>query len=205
MATYSLPDLPYDYSALEPHLSGQILEFHHDKHHATYVKGANDTLDQIAEASASGGLTTVNSLSKNLAFHVSGHVLHNIYWNNLSPDGGGRPEGELLAAITETFGDFEKYQAYHSAVVNQHQGSGWGILSWEPLGGRIVVEGVHDHETWHCQSTAPLLAIDAWEHAFYLQYQNKKPDYTKAIWNLINWADVTARFEKARAGSLSFA
>lgn len=204
MPVYSLPDLPYDYSALEPHLSGQILEFHHDKHHATYVKGANDTLDQIGEASEKGDAAKINGLSKNLAFHVSGHVLHTIYWNNLSADGGGRPEGDLLAAITETFGDFDKFQAWTSGVVNQCQGNGWAVMSYEALGGRVVVEQVQDHETKHCQSSVPILAIDAWEHAFYLQYQNRKPEYTTAIWNVINWADVQRRFEAARAGRLQF-
>jgi Fe-Mn family superoxide dismutase len=145
MAFYSLPDLPYDYGALEPHLSGQIMELHHSKHHAAYVKGANDTLEKIAEARDKNDFTSIVGLEKTLAFNISGHVLHTLYWTNMTPDGGGRPERELADAITEHFGSYETFHAQLSAATILVQGSGWGVLSFEPLSKRLIVEQVYDH------------------------------------------------------------
>ncbi|HZJ26163.1 MAG TPA: superoxide dismutase [Acidimicrobiia bacterium] len=201
MAVYSLPDLPYDFGALEPHYSAKTLELHHDKHHAAYVTGANATLDQLAAAREQGNLATINQLEKNLAFHVSGHVLHSLFWTNMSPDGGGRPAGELGIAIDESFGSFEALQAQLSATAMGIQGSGWGVLGWEPLGQRLVVEQVYDHQSNVAQGTPPLLALDMWEHAFYLQYLNVKGDWVKAFWNIVNWPDVAGRFERARTSA----
>jgi superoxide dismutase, Fe-Mn family len=199
MAIYTLPDLPYDHGALEPHLSARILELHHDKHHATYVKGANTALERLEEVRASGDFATVSMLERNLAFNVSGHVLHSVLWTNLSPDGGGEPTGPLATAIDETFGGFPNFRAQMTEAAATVQGSGWALASWEPLAGRLVVQQVHDHQGEHGQGTVPLLAIDAWEHAYYLQYENRKPDYLEAIWNVVHWADVGRRFEAARA------
>ncbi|HPB72713.1 MAG TPA: superoxide dismutase, partial [Phycicoccus sp.] len=131
---YTLPDLPYDYAALEPAMTGQILELHHDKHHAAYVKGANDTLEQLAEARDKGELGGLVGLEKTLAFNLSGHVLHSIFWTNLSPDGGDRPDGDLGAAIDEHFGTFDAFKAQLTTATQGVQGSGWGVLAWEPLG-----------------------------------------------------------------------
>ena len=125
MATYSLPDLPYDYSALAPAISGEILELHHDKHHAAYVKGANDTLDQLAEARDKGAFGGIVGLEKSFAFNLSGHVLHSIFWENLSPDGGDRPDGELAAAIEDNFGSFDAFKAQLTSATTLVQGSGW--------------------------------------------------------------------------------
>ncbi len=198
MATYTLPDLPYDYAALEPHIAGQIMQLHHDKHHATYVTGANTALDKLAEARDSGDLAAVNLHQKNLAFNLAGHVNHSIFWPNMSPDGGGEPDGELAAAISDGFGGFEKFKAHFSAAALGIQGSGWASLGWEPVSGQLIVEQFYDHQSNHAAAVAPLLLLDMWEHAFYLQYKNVKPDYVKAWWNVINWADVTARFGTAR-------
>lgn len=126
MAVYTLPDMPYDYGALEPAMSGEILELHHSKHHAAYVKGSNDALDQLAEAREKGDYTTLVGLEKTFAFNLSGHVLHSIFWNNLSPDGGDRPDGELAAAIDEHLGSFEAFAGQLSAATKGVQGSGWG-------------------------------------------------------------------------------
>ncbi len=198
MSTYTLPDLPYDYSALEPAMTGQILELHHDKHHAAYVKGANDTLDTLAEARDAGNFASVVGLEKSLAFNVSGHVLHSIFWQNLSPEGGDRPEGELSAAIDEYFGSFEAFQGQLSAATKLVQGSGWGVLSYEPTSGGLQVHQVYDHHGNVGIGSTPLLVFDAWEHAYYLQYKNVRPDYVDQLWNLVNWSDVTARFDAAR-------
>ena len=166
MAIYTLPELQYDYAALEPNISARIMELHHSKHHATYVAGANTALEQLAEAREKGEFGNVSKLSKDLAFHLGGHTNHSIFWNNLSPEGGDKPEGEL-----------------------------------EGLGGQLVIEQLYDQQGNVPVATTPLLMLDMWEHAFYLDYVNVKGDYVKAFWNIVNWADVSARFEAARKGA----
>ncbi|MBO0828198.1 MAG: superoxide dismutase [Streptosporangiales bacterium] len=199
MAQYSLPDLPYDYGALEPHISGQIMELHHDKHHQTYVTGANTALDQLEEARASEKLQTVNLLQKNLAFNLAGHVNHTVFWPNMSPNGGDKPDGELAAAIDEFFGSFDGFQAHFTQSALGIQGSGWSILAWDSVGQRLIIEQLYDHQGNLAVGTVPLLMLDMWEHAFYLQYKNVKADYVKAWWNVANWDDVTRRFNDARS------
>ncbi len=198
MPVYSLPELPYDYAALEPHYSAQVLELHHDKHHNAYVVGANTALDKLDQARSSDDFGTINQLQKNLAFHLSGHVLHSMFWENLSPDGGGKPEGELAAAIDEGFGTFEGLRSQLTESALNVQGSGWGALTWEPLGQRLIVEQVYDHQSNVGQGAPPLLVLDMWEHAYYLQYKNVKADWVSAFWEIVNWPDVASRFERAR-------
>jgi Fe-Mn family superoxide dismutase len=199
MATYSLPDLPYDYSALEPAITGAIMELHHDKHHAAYVKGANDTFDQLAEAREKNAITPTGlvGLEKTLAFNISGHVLHSIFWQNLSPDGGDKPDGELAAAIDDAFGSFDAFKKQLTTATSGVQGSGWGVLGFEPLGRKLIVTQVYDHHGNVGIGSTPLLVFDAWEHAYYLQYKNVRPDYVQKLWSLVNWADVSARFHAA--------
>ncbi|KAM9862500.1 superoxide dismutase [Leucobacter sp. BZR 635] len=199
MTAYSLPELPYDYAALEPHISGKIMELHHGKHHQAYVTGANTALEQLAEARDSGNLAPVNKLEKDLAFNVGGHVNHTIFWNNMSPEGGGQPEGELAAAITEFFGDFEKFQAHFAATAMGVQGSGWAVLAWDSLGQRANIVQMFDQQGNLPAGTVPLLMLDCWEHAYYLDYLNVRADYVKAFWNVANWQDVAKRFEAARS------
>jgi Fe-Mn family superoxide dismutase len=199
MTVYTLPDLPYDPAALEPHISGRIMELHHDKHPAAYVKGAKTALEQLEEVRAKGDFATISMLERNLAFNVSGHVLHSVLWTNLTPAGGAPPSGPLATALDETFGGLDAFTRQMTEAAATIQGSGWALASWEPVSRRIVVQQVHDHQGQHGQGTVPLLAIDAWEHAYYLQYQNQKADYLEAIWNVISWADVGRRFEAARA------
>ncbi|MFJ4677264.1 MULTISPECIES: superoxide dismutase [unclassified Kitasatospora] len=194
MGAYTLPDLPYDYSALERAMSAEILELHHSKHHQAYVNGANSTLEQLAEARDKDQLGGLVGLQKTLAFNLSGHVLHSLFWQNLSPEGGDRPEGPLADAITEHFGSFEAFRKQLTTATVGVQGSGWGILSWEPLGRRLIVEQVYDHHGNVGQGTTPLLAFDAWEHAYYLQYKNVRPDYVTRLWDVVNWQDVSARY-----------
>jgi Fe-Mn family superoxide dismutase len=203
MADYSLPDLPYDYAALEPHYSGQILELHHDKHHAAYVSGANTTLEKLADARDKGEFGAIVGLEKTLAFNVSGHVLHSIFWKNLSPDGGDKPTGDLASAVDEHFGSFDAFQAQLTQATTTIQGSGWGVLAWEPLGQRLLVEQVYDHQGNVGNGSVPLLVFDAWEHAFYLQYKNVKADFVSALWKIVNWDDVGARFAQARGLAIS--
>ncbi|MDK7227942.1 superoxide dismutase [Winkia sp. UMB1185] len=198
MAEYTLPDLPYDYAALEPHISGKIMELHHHKHHATYVKGANTALEKLADARDKEDLAAINQFEKDLAFNLGGHTNHSIFWTNLSPDGGDKPEGELAAAIDEFFGSFEKFKAQFTAAATGIQGSGWAILAWDTIGQRLVTFQLYDQQGNVPVATVPLLMLDMWEHAFYPDYQNVKGDYVKAFWNIVNWQNVAQRFESAK-------
>ncbi|HWS47465.1 MAG TPA: superoxide dismutase [Acidimicrobiia bacterium] len=199
MKPYELPDLDYDYAALEPHYSARVLALHHDKHHKAYVDGVNATLEKLAGARESGDLSAIVGLEKTLAFNLSGHVLHTVFWKNLSPDGGDRPTGELASAIDEFFGSFDAFRKHLSQATATVQGSGWGALTWEPLGERLFIEQIYDHQGNVGQGGVPLLVIDAWEHAYYLQYENRRAEYVDAIWNVLHWADVARRFDHARA------
>lgn len=201
MPVYTLPDLPYDYAALEPHISGRIMELHHDKHHATYVAGANAALDALAAARESNDLAAVNLHEKNLAFNLGGHTNHTVFWHNLSPEGGGEPDGELAAAIIDQFGSFAAFKAHFAAVATGIQGSGWAVLGWDSIGERLLVFQLFDQQANVPLGITPLLMLDMWEHAFYLDYLNVKADYVKAFWNLANWSDVAGRLERARAAT----
>ena len=198
MTKYSLPDLGYDYGALEPHISGKIMELHHSKHHAAYVAGVNGALDALEEARAKNEFGAINKLQKDLAFHLGGHVNHSIFWKNLTPNSEGRPDGEVAAAIDEFFGSFEAFQAHFNAAALGIQGSGWAFLAWDSLGERLIIEQLYDQQGNLAAATVPLLMLDMWEHAFYLDYKNVKGDYVKAFWNIVSWADVATRFGAAR-------
>ena len=198
MTAYTLPPLTYDYAALEPAISGRIMELHHSKHHQAYVTGANAALDQLAQARESGDLTFVNKLQKDLAFNLGGHVNHSVFWQNLSPEGGDRPTGELAAAIDEFFGSFEGFQKHFAANALGIQGSGWSILAWDSIGSKLVVVQLYDQQSNIALGLVPVVVLDMWEHAFYLDYVNVKADYVKAWWNIVSWADAAARFDRAR-------
>ncbi|HVV11649.1 superoxide dismutase [Amycolatopsis sp.] len=200
MARYVLPELDYDYGALAPHISGQINELHHSKHHATYVKGANDTLDKIAEARDKGDFGGIVGLETTLAFNLAGHANHVVWWKILSPEGGDKPTGELASAIDEAFGSFDKFQAQFNAVATTIQGNGWAALSWDPVGKTLITQQLRDHHNNLILPTVPILLVDVWEHAFYLDYKNVKADYVKALWNIYNWAEISKRFDNAVSG-----
>jgi superoxide dismutase, Fe-Mn family len=197
MKPYVLPDLDYDFAALEPHISAEIMELHHGKHHQAYVEKANETLEKIDEARAKKELASVAGLEHALAFNVSGHVLHSIFWKNLVPGGGGTPTGELARRIALDFGSFEGMKAQLTQAAATIMGSGWGALVWEPTAQRLTTVQIHDHQSNVVQGGALLMVIDAWEHAYYLQYKNQKAEFFKAVWNLWNWDDVSARLERA--------
>jgi superoxide dismutase, Fe-Mn family len=199
MDHYTLPELPYQPHALEPWYSGEIVELHHDKHHAAYVAGANKTIDQLAMARDQADFAAINQLEKSLAFNLSGHILHTIFWMNMAPDGGGKPEGELAAAIDEHFRSYDAFESQLTQATNTVQGVGWGALAWDPMGQRLMVEQIYDHQGNIGQGSVPVLVIDGWEHAYYLQYRNVRADWVDAFWHLVNWQDVAARLERARA------
>lgn len=205
MAKYALPDLAFDNGALEPHISGKIMELHHDKHHAGYVKGANSALEMLDEARQKEDFTRIVAMEKALAFNLSGHVLHSVFWQNLSPKGGGRPEGELRRAIDRDFGGFDPLKRQIVAAASSIMGSGWAALVWEPVGKRLLTTQIYDHQSNLSQGGLPLMVLDAWEHAFYLQYQNRKTEFFEAVWNVWNWQDIGRRFEAVRETNLTLA
>jgi superoxide dismutase, Fe-Mn family len=198
MAAYVLPDLEYDFGALEPHITGQIMELHHNGHHKAYVEKANQTLEQLAEARDKKDFSKIAGLEKSLAFNLSGHVLHSIFWKNLAPRAGGEPTGELARAIARDFGSFDALRAQLTEVAATVMGSGWAALVWEPIAKQLLTCQIYDHQSNLSQGGVTLMVIDAWEHAYYLQYKNQKTAFFKAVWNLWNWDDVSARFEAAR-------
>jgi Fe-Mn family superoxide dismutase len=200
--TYTLPELDYDYSALAPHIAPEIMELHHSKHHAAYVAGANTALDKLAEARANNDFGNIAKLEKDLAFNLGGHINHSVFWKNMSPAGGGEPEGEVAAAIVEYFGSFAGFKAQFTANANGIQGSGWSLLVWDTLGKRLNIAQLYDQQSNVPVGQLPVLQLDMWEHAFYLQYKNVKADYVNAWWNVVNWADVADRLAKARAASV---
>ena len=202
MSEYVLPDLPYDYADLEPHISAEIMQLHHDKHHAAYVAGANQAVEKLAAASESGDTASINLIAKNLAFNLGGHVNHSIFWQNMSPDGGDKPVGETASLLEEFFGGFDKFQTIWAANAAGIQGSGWSILAWDTLGKRPILAQLYDQQGQLPATQIPILMLDMWEHAFYLQYKNVKPDYVKAWWNVVNWADVEQRLANAKASNL---
>ena len=203
MATYTLPDLPYDYGALEPHVSGKIMQLHHDKHHRAYVTGANTALDALAEARARDDFSRTAALERSLAFNVSGHVLHSLFWQNLAPRAGGEPTGALADQIARDFGGFSRFRAELNSAAATIMGSGWAALTWDPLSKRLLTAQIHDHQNEITQGGVPILVLDAWEHAYYLQYGPEKKTYFEAIWNVWNWADAGRRFESVRGIDLA--
>ncbi len=203
MPKYKLPELSYDYGALEPHVSGKIIELHHGKHHAAYVTGANTTQEKLAEARQKNDFAAIAALERALAFHTSGHVLHSIFWQNMTPKGGGKPAGALGDAITKDFGSFDAFKAQLNQAAATIMGSGWAALAWEPVASQLIVTQIYDHQGNTTSAGIPLLVIDAWEHAFYLQYQNRKTEFFDSLWNIWNWNDVAARFDGAQKVNLA--
>lgn len=195
---YVLPELPYAYDALEPHISAEIMELHHSKHHQNYVNGANAALEKLEAARKDGSIAAVvTALSKDLAFNLGGHTNHSLFWENLGPNGGGKPTGALAAAIDEDFGSFEDFQKHFAAAALGLQGSGWAVLAYDKIGERLVIEQMTDQQGNLSIDLVPLLLLDMWEHAFYLQYKNVKADYVAAVWNVFNWDEVAARYAAA--------
>lgn len=196
---YKLPQLAYAYEDLEPHIDAQTMELHHSIHHLGYVNGLNNALAQLAEARESNDFALVKHWSKEVGFHGAGHFLHSIFWEVMSPDGGGEPgDADFRQAIDASFGSFEKFQSHYVAASSAVEGSGWGILGWEPFGDRLVVFQAEKHQNLSPMVTVPLLPIDVWEHAYYLRYQNRRGDYVRAFMNVVDWDAVARRYHEAR-------
>lgn len=189
---HELPPLDYPYESLEPHIDAQTMHLHHDIHHKAYVDGLNNAEAKLAEARANNDFALVKHWSREEAFHGSGHFLHAIFWKNMSPNGGGQPSGALAEAINRDFGSFDAFKAQYIAAANAVEGSGWAVLACQPSGKLVILQS-EKHQNLTQWGVTPLLVLDVWEHAYYLKYQNKRAEYTKAFFNVINWADVASR------------
>ena len=195
---HQLPPLPYAYNALEPYISEEIMKLHHQKHHQSYVDGLNKAETNLEKARQTGDFSLVKHWSRELAFHGSGHYLHTIFWNNMSPKGGGKPGDLLLKEIEKYFGSFESFKKHFTEAAKAVEGVGWAILVWSPRSRHLEILQSERHMILTQWDTIPLLVLDVWEHAYYLQYKNNKAEYVDNWWNLINWRDVEDRFVKAR-------
>ena len=199
---YTLPDLPYDYSALEPHIDAQTMEIHHTKHHQKYIDTANEALSgtEWADKSAEEVLQNLGSLPNDIKTKVrnnaGGHANHSLFWSVMGPDGGGEPNGSVADAISDTFGSFKQFQEKFTETGVGQFGSGWAWLVVD--GGNVDVIGLPNQDSPVIEGRIPILGVDVWEHAYYLKYQNKRPDYIEAWWNTVNWDEVNSRFEAAR-------
>ncbi|MGD0424038.1 MAG: superoxide dismutase [Candidatus Bathyarchaeia archaeon] len=196
---YVLPDLPYKYNALEPAISEEIMRLHHDKHHAAYVNGANGALEKLEKGRAVGLKDVdVKAIVRDLAFNASGHVLHSLFWTNMSPKAGGKPGGNLGDQINKDFGSFDSFKLQLSNAAKTVEGSGWGILAYDPLSEQLLTLQTEKHQNLTVQGSIPLLVLDVWEHAYYLQYKNDRGAFVDKLWDVVSWSDVEARFDKAK-------
>ncbi|HYK74903.1 MAG TPA: superoxide dismutase [Pseudoneobacillus sp.] len=194
---HKLPILTYPYNGLEPYISEEIMKLHHDKHHRAYVEGLNKAELMLKEAREKNDFSLVKHWSRELAFHGSGHYLHTIFWNNMIPNGGGKPSGKLLKEINDYFGSFEAFQKHFTEAAKQVEGVGWALLVWSPRSHHLEILQSERHMLLTQWDTIPLLVLDVWEHAYYLQYKSNRAEYVNNWWNIVNWEDVEERFEKA--------
>ncbi len=199
---HQLPPLPYDYNALEPHLDEQTMRLHHSKHHQAYVNGLNNAEAKLAEARTSGDFSLIKHWEREAAFHGAGHFLHCIFWENMAPNAGGSPDGDLLSAITARFGSYESFMKQFKAAGAAVEGSGWAILVYNLATASLDILTAEKHQDLTQWVTVPLLACDVWEHAYYLKHQNNRAAYLDCFEKVINWSDVAARYSKAKQGGL---
>jgi Fe-Mn family superoxide dismutase len=199
---HEVPALSYPFDALEPHIDAQTMEIHHDRHHAAYVGNLNTALEKhpdLQSKSVEELIANLSAVPEDIRGAVrnngGGHANHTLFWTIMSPDGGGEPGGALADAIAEVFGSFDDLKSKLSAAAVGQFGSGWGWLSVD--GGKLVVEGTPNQDSPLSQGRTPILGVDVWEHAYYLNYQNRRPDYVTAWWNVVNWDEVASRFEAA--------
>ncbi|ASS67110.1 MULTISPECIES: Fe-Mn family superoxide dismutase [unclassified Paenibacillus] len=194
---HALPPLPYAYDALEPYIDAKTMEIHHDKHHQAYVTDLNKAEKELQASRQNGNFDLVKHWERELAFNGAGHYLHTLFWTVMSPQGGGRPVGAIGDAIDHDFGGFDAFKKQFSEAAGKVEGGGWAILVWSPRSRRLEILQAEKHQNLSQWDAIPLLPLDVWEHAYYLKHQNKRPDYVKDWWNVVNWPYVNQRFEKA--------
>lgn len=195
-ATFVLPELSFDPSVLAPILDPYTVEIHHSRHHRAYVKGANETQERLSLSREKSDYSQLVQLERDFAFHLAGHVLHSLMWRHLHAPTDSRPTGELLKRIDETFGNFETFLSEMTMSAVRIQGSGWVAACWDPVGHQIVIQPIYNHEMGLAATVNPFLVIDVWEHAYYLQFQNNRPDYVDAYWKIVNWVSVSDHFDE---------
>ena len=206
MAKYELPKLPYAYNALEPHIDAQTMEIHHTKHHQAYTNGLNTALESLSaelqNMELTKLLTSLDKVPENVRgavnFHGGGYDNHTLFWNNMKPNGGGEPGGSVADAIKSSFGGFAQFKEKFSKDTGAIQGSGWGWLAYNPQSKKVEFTPMPNQTSPRTKGLVPLLGLDVWEHAYYLKYQNKRPDYIAAWWNVVNWGEVENRLSKAK-------
>lgn len=194
---HTLPNLNYDYNALEPHYDEKTLKIHHDIHHKAYVDGLNKAEQKLQEARESGDFTLIKHWEKEIAFHGSGHILHTLFWENMTPNGNLNPEGSVIERIKQDFGDYEKFKKQFTEAAIAVEGSGWTILAWNPMFQELVILQAEKHQNLTQWGVVPLLILDLWEHAYYLKYQNRRAEFVNAWWNIVNWDIVNTRYDNA--------
>jgi len=194
---YELPPLGYAYEALEPHIDAATMRLHHDIHHASYVKGLNNATKKVAEAIESGDFSLIKHWERELAFHGAGHFLHNIFWKNMSPQPGQR-SNLLNKYIDKSFGSFDKFISLFKAATGAVEGSGWGILAYQPDADQLVVLQAEKHHNQTQWVSLPILACDVWEHAYYLKYQNKRGEYINNFLEVVDWNNVSENLERVK-------
>lgn len=197
MDTYTLPRLGYAYNALEPLYDAETVELHHSAHHAGYVEQANITLQDLQSARRDNDHCAVNGLLRNLSFNVAGHAMHSLFWKSMRPSGTDGPSGALKFALQRDLDGIDAFREQFFAASTELQGSGWVALALEPQTGRLIVQQLHDHDAIHIPEVNLLMTIDLWEHAFYLKYRNRKSRWIKAFWDLIDWREMSQRYDAA--------
>ena len=201
---FTLPDLPYPHNALEPHIDARTMEIHHGKHHKAYIDNANAALEKhpaLAGKSVEDLLRDLNTVPEDIRTAIrnnaGGHANHSLFWTVMQPKGGGTPSGDLAAAIEKAFGGFDAFRTQFETAAKTRFGSGWAWLVWDGSG--VAITSTPNQDNPLTEGKIPLLGVDVWEHAYYLKYQNKRPDYVSAWWNVVNWSEVARRFEMARS------
>lgn len=197
---YELPTLPYAYNALAPFISEKIMQLHHDKHHLAYVNGANAALEKLDKARKGEIQIDTRAVLRDFSFNLGGHTLHSIFWNNMAPQGkgGGAETDQVALKIKEDFGSFDAFKAQFSDAAKTVEGSGWALLLYDNVADQLVLTQVEKQNMMHLPQLHILLALDVWEHAYYLDYLNDRAKYVEQWWNVVNWADVEARFRAAK-------
>ena len=206
MVKYTLPEMPYAYDALEPHIDAQTMEIHHSKHHQKYTDGMNGALEKLSpelqDKDIEEILSNINQVPDDVKgainFNGGGYDNHKLFWNSMKQNGGGEPTGAIADAINDSFGSFAEFKELFSSKTAPIQGSGWGWLVYNPNSGKVEYKAMPNQTSPRTEGLVPLLGLDVWEHAYYLKYQNKRPDYIAAWWNVINWDEVNDRFSKAK-------
>jgi len=206
MGKYTLPEMPYAYDALEPHIDAQTMEIHHTKHHQKYTDTMNGALEKLSpelqDKDIEEILSSINQIPDDVKgainFNGGGYDNHKLFWNSMKQNGGGEPTGAIADAINDSFGSFAEFKELFSSKTAPIQGSGWGWLVYNPNSGKVEYKAMPNQTSPRTEGLVPLLGLDVWEHAYYLKYQNKRPDYIAAWWNVINWDEVNSRFSKAK-------